>query len=252
MLRRCATEAIPQARVHVLLDGRDVGETTALEYLEPLEALLAELSHNGRDYRIASGGGRMRVTMDRYEADWQMVERGWRLHVQGVGRTFSSASEAVRTFRDEEPGIGDQFLPGFVVAGADGEAVGPIRDGSSVVFFNFRGDRAIEISRALRRRNVPSLPIEAPRPDIAYAGMMQYDGDLQLPQPFPVSSARDRPDHGGVSSAQSNHPACLQRNQKYGHVTYFWNGNRSGCFDEAARAMSKSRATSFPSSKDLG
>ena len=95
LLERAAADGIQQLRVHGLLDGRDVGEKSALSYFEPLEKKLAELSTNGHDYRMASGGGRMVTTMDRYEADWTVVENGWKAHVLGEGRSFSSATEAM-------------------------------------------------------------------------------------------------------------------------------------------------------------
>ncbi len=231
MVRRCHHEGIASVRIHVLLDGRDVPETSALEYLHPLEAALAELAETGRDYRIASGGGRMKITMDRYEADWSMVELGYRHHVHGQGRGFRSAEEAVRTFRDEQPGIIDQDLPPFVVVDESGAPVGPIRDGASVVFFNFRGDRAIEISRAFTESDF-SVFDRGRVPDVFYAGMMQYDGDLRLPEKFLVQpplidrTLGEYMVHNGVSVF-----ACSET-QKFGHVTYFWNGNRSGLFDD--------------------
>src|SRR5690606_18297563 len=77
MIVRADVEGIEKVRVHALMDGRDVHETSGLLYIEELETLLAAMRSKGRDYRIASGGGRMKVTMDRYEADWRMVERGW-------------------------------------------------------------------------------------------------------------------------------------------------------------------------------
>jgi 2,3-bisphosphoglycerate-independent phosphoglycerate mutase len=233
MLKRAAEEGVKKARVHVLLDGRDVAETSALVYVEPLEALLTELSSSeGRDFRVASGGGRMRITMDRYEADWGMVQRGWAHHVHGEGRRFPSAADAIRTFRDEDPKVIDQNLPPFVVADDDEGPVGPIRDGASVVFFNFRGDRAIEISRAFEEDAFRPFDRGA-RPDVLYAGMMQYDGDLSIPGRYLVAPpAIDRT--MGEYLARSGVPqfACSET-QKYGHVTYFWNGNRSGRFDEA-------------------
>lgn len=170
MLRRAAQDGVQRARVHALLDGRDVPETSALEYVEQLEEVLSELSQDGRDYRVASGGGRMKVTMDRYEADWAMVERGWKLHVRGEGRSFGSLREAIETLR-EETGATDQNLPGFVIADG-GEPVGPIRDGASVLFFNFRGDRALEITRAFDEEDFDGFE-RGPRPDVFYAGMMQ-------------------------------------------------------------------------------
>lgn len=97
-------------RVHILIDGRDVGETSALEYITPFEAFMADLRSPDFDICIASGGGRMRITMDRYEANWAMVAEGWRTHVLGEGRQFASAAEAVETYRNELHVI-DQDLP---------------------------------------------------------------------------------------------------------------------------------------------
>jgi 2,3-bisphosphoglycerate-independent phosphoglycerate mutase len=231
MIRRCHDDGVEKVRVHVLLDGRDVPETSALEYVEPLEALLGEMRDAGRDYRIASGGGRMRITMDRYEADWEMVHRGYEIHVHGKGRGFPSATEAIRTYRDESPGVSDQNLPGFVVVDTDGTPVGPIGDGAAVVFFNFRGDRAIEISRAFEEDAFGPFD-RGDRPDVAYAGMMQYDGDLQIPRHYLVQPPSiDRTLGEYLARNRLAQLACSET-QKYGHVTYFWNGNRSGRFNE--------------------
>lgn len=237
MLRAAATARIPAVRIHVLLDGRDVDETSAPKYIARLEAVLADINQGGSgalDYRIASGGGRMRVTMDRYEAEWDMVERGWDTHVRGqvqrgVGARFPSALAAVQALRDADPGVIDQYLPAFVIGDANGP-VGPIRDGASVCMFNFRGDRAIEITRAFEADT--GIPFDrSPRPQVRYAGMMQYDGDLNLPTRFlvePPSIDRTLSEHlarNGVTQF-----ACSET-QKFGHVTYFWNGNRSTAFD---------------------
>jgi len=228
MLRRAADDGVERARVHALLDGRDVPETSALEYVDRLEEVLAELSEGDRDYRVASGGGRMKVTMDRYEADWAMVERGWQLHVRGEGRTFPSLREAIETLRDET-GATDQNLPGFVIA--DGDApVGPIRDGASVIFFNFRGDRALEITRAFEEDDFDAFD-RGPRPDVFYAGMMQYDGDLQLPRTFLVSPPSIDRSVGEHLAANGVTQLAISETQKFGHVTYFWNGNRTEPFD---------------------
>jgi 2,3-bisphosphoglycerate-independent phosphoglycerate mutase len=231
MLRRCDRESVARVRVHVLLDGRDVGEASALDYVDALEELLEAISRKpDRDYRIASGGGRMTTTMDRYEADWSMVERGWRTHVHGEARGFPSCRQAIETFRDEKPGIGDQMLPAFAVMTGDAKPVGPILDGDAVVFFNFRGDRAIEISQAFEAEDLAGFDRES-RPDVLYVGMMQYDGDLRLPSQYLVKPpAIDRT--LGEYLARAGLPQlAISETQKYGHVTYFWNGNRSGAFD---------------------
>ncbi len=231
MLDRAAAEGVETVRVHVLLDGRDVPETSALDYVEPLEAKLAALSVDGRDYRVASGGGRMRITMDRYEADWAMVARGWAHHVHGEGRGFRSTKEAILTLRKEEPGVIDQNLPPFVIVDDRGP-VGPIRDGAAVIFFNFRGDRAIEISRAFEEESFAPFD-RGRRPDVFYAGMMQYDGDLGIPSRYLVAPpAIDRTLGEYLAKNGVAQFACSET-QKYGHVTYFWNGNRSGQFDAA-------------------
>ncbi len=232
MLRRAVEERVRKVRVHVLIDGRDVPETSALEYVEPLEKLLAEIrDQSGFDYRIASGGGRMKITMDRYEADWDMVRRGWEHHVLGEGRGFRSAPAAIRTLRAENPGVIDQNLPPFVIVDEAGAPVGPIRDGASVIFFNFRGDRAIEITRAFEDEHFDAFD-RGPRPDVLYAGMMQYDGDLLLPSRFLVSPpAIDRTLGEFLARNGVTQFACSET-QKFGHVTYFWNGNRSGKFDD--------------------
>jgi len=229
LLERAAADGVKRLYVHPLLDGRDVDATSALRYLHRLEARLARLRDGGVDARIASGGGRMVTTMDRYEADWSIVERGWRAHVLGDGRRFGSAREAVETYRAED-GTTDQFLPPFVVASEDGP-VATIEDGDSVVFFNFRGDRAIEISRAFTEPDFDAFD-RVRVPDVVYAGMMEYDGDLHVPPRFLVEPpAIDRTMGEHLAASGVTQFACSET-QKYGHVTYFWNGNRGGMFDE--------------------
>ncbi|MDP6979367.1 MAG: 2,3-bisphosphoglycerate-independent phosphoglycerate mutase [Myxococcota bacterium] len=231
MLRRCNEEGVEKVRIHALLDGRDVPETSALEYVDALEAELAELSDRAaREYCIASGGGRMFVTMDRYGADWDMVARGWRTHVQGEGRRFTSTRAAVQTLRDEEKGIGDQYLPEFVIEDENGQPVGPIRDGAAVVFFNFRGDRGLEISQAFEDDDFEHFD-RGVVPDVLYAGMMQYDGDLMIPKKFLVDPPAIERTLGEYLVHNDVPLLAISETQKFGHVTYFWNGNRSGQFD---------------------
>ncbi|MGF1467998.1 MAG: 2,3-bisphosphoglycerate-independent phosphoglycerate mutase [Sandaracinaceae bacterium] len=230
MLRRASAEGVERARVHALLDGRDVPDTSALVYAEALEAVLAEINASSeRDYRVASGGGRMKVTMDRYEADWAMVEEGWNLHVRGEGRRFPSLQAAIEGLREDQPGVVDQNLPGFVIADADGP-VGPIRDGAAVLFFNFRGDRALEMTRAFEDDAFDAFD-RSPRPDVFYAGMMQYDGDLRLPTHFLVQPPTIDGTVGEHLAVAGVRQLAISETQKFGHVTYFWNGNRTEPFD---------------------
>ncbi len=232
LIDRAAQAGVKRLFVHPLLDGRDVPETSALEYIDPLEEHLARYhGKEGRTYRIASGGGRMVTTMDRYEADWQIVERGWNAHVQGQGRGFPSAREAIETYRAEDKGVADQFLPPFVVTEA-GEPVAPIRDGDAVIFFNFRGDRAIEISKAFEQEVFPHFD-RGHRPDVTYAGMMEYDGDLHVPSRYLVTPPEIDCTVGEYLARNGVTQFACSETQKFGHVTYFWNGNRTGMFDPA-------------------
>lgn len=245
LLRRVTEEGLRRVRVHPLADGRDVDPVTYHLYLEGLEEVLGELRGKGVDARVASGGGRMKITMDRYDADWEMVRRGWETHVLGRGRAFRSAADAVATLRAEHPGVFDQDLPPFVVVDADGSPQGPVVDGDAVVFFNFRGDRAIEISRAFTERGFSVFDRERV-PDVTYAGMMQYDGDLLIPPRYLVEPP-------AISRTVSEYLArngvaqlATAETQKFGHVTYFWNGNNSGKFDPALEEWVEVRSDQVP------
>jgi len=232
MLRQAAKEGVRTARIHPLIDGRDVPPTSALEYAEPFEAFLAELNAaESVDYAIASGGGRMNITMDRYNANWDMVKRGWDTHVRGAGRTFVSMKQAVETFRAEKPGILDQDLPPFVIE-RDGKPIGPVLDGDSVIFFNFRGDRALEITKAFEAEDLKEFD-RGPKPNVCYAGMMQYDGDLGIPANYLVTPPAIDRTMGEYLAATGVHQLAISETQKYGHVTYFFNGNRAEKFNEA-------------------
>ncbi len=230
LVDRAKADGVNRVRLHILLDGRDVGETSALDYVLPFEEYLNSVRAADFDIAIASGGGRMQITMDRYEANWAMVDLGWKTHVLGEGRQFASAEEAIKTYREETKVI-DQDLPPFVIA-KDGEPVGTVNDGDSVIFYNFRGDRAIEISKAFEsgadfdkfdRKRVPA---------VLYAGMLEYDGDLHIPSRYLVSPPEISNTLTEYLVSAGVNMLAISETQKYGHVTYFWNGNKSGKFSE--------------------
>ncbi len=229
MVVRAKEEGVKTVRVHALLDGRDVPETSALDYVVPFEAFLAELSDAGFDARIASGGGRQYITMDRYDANWAMVEKGWKTHVLGEGPQFANATAAVNGLREPNPGTIDQDLPEFVIAD-NGQPIGTIEDGDAVVFYNFRGDRAIEITRAFVEADFDKFD-RVRYPNVTFAGMLQYDGDLQLPKRFLVAPPAIKDTSGEWFSKLGLRQFACSETQKFGHVTYFWNGNRSGKFE---------------------
>ena len=229
LIKNAKGQGVKTVRVHALLDGRDVPATSALQYVDDIEDFMKGLNDASFDARIASGGGRMKVTMDRYQANWPMVALGWKTHVKGEGRQFASAREAVEVYRQETGAI-DQDLPAFVIA-ENGKPVGPIVDGDSVVLFNFRGDRALELSMAFDYDNFDAFD-RGPKPQVLYAGMLQYDGDLKLPQRFLVDPPAIHNTLSEVLVAAGIPQYAVSETQKYGHVTYFWNGNRSEKFSE--------------------
>ena len=230
MLVQAKKEGVKTVRIHILIDGRDVGETSALEYINPFEAFIADLRDADFDIKIASGGGRMKITMDRYEANWAMVELGWKTHVLGEGRQFASAAEAVETYRAETKVI-DQDLPPFVIA-EDGKPVGTVEDGDSVIFYNFRGDRSIEISKAFDGGDEFDKFDRVRKPNVCYAGMLEYDGDLHIPNKYLVNPPEITNTMSEYLANTGVNQLAISETQKYGHVTYFWNGNKSGKFSE--------------------
>ncbi len=233
LMRQAAAEGVNRCRLHILLDGRDVAARSALTYIEQTEQVLSEINQKHQaDFKIASGGGRMLITMDRYEADWKMVQRGYECHTHGVGQQFTSATEAV-TALYESSGKDDQYLPSFVIAEND-EPIGIMHDGDAVIFYNFRGDRSIEISLAYESEDFDKFDRNTvrPHPKTFYAGMLQYDGDELIPNNYLVNPPEIDHPMGEYLCAEGVKSFAISETQKYGHVTFFWNGNRSGYIDE--------------------
>lgn len=226
LLLKTKEAGVKRAYVHALLDGRDVPPTSGEIYIEALERFLTEINDDTFLGRIASGGGRMKVTMDRYKADWNMVKIGWDAQVHGKsedGRLFPSAMDAYRTLREETEEV-DQNLPSFVIG--DGHPIGQIQSGDSVIMFNFRGDRAIEVSMAFEDDDFLYFD-RGERPDVYYAGMLEYDGDLHIPSHYLVSPPNITNTLTEFLVAQGLKEYASAETQKFGHVTYFWNGNNS-------------------------
>jgi 2,3-bisphosphoglycerate-independent phosphoglycerate mutase len=228
LINKCAEAGVPKVRIHALLDGRDVPGRSAPNYINPTEELLQKISkEKGFDYNFASGGGRMITTMDRYNADWDIVKRGWDTHVLGIGRKFKSASEAINTLYEEEPEQIDQYWDPFVIVDENGKPNGTIEDGDAVVIINFRGDRAIEISQAFEDEEFTRFD-RVRVPKIFYAGMMEYDGDMHIPRNYLVNPPKIDRSISEYMCAENISTFAVSETQKYGHVTYFWNGNKSG------------------------
>jgi len=289
VLQGCQRSGAKRVRVHILLDGRDVPDGSSVADTAELEKARAEhcaalhsrsrapqvlekLRAAGVDARVASGGGRMHMTMDRcaltglcrcsrslltylrsYEADWPMVQRGWQAHVLGKAEhTFTecvcvrarvrarthpspcSPVRAVTELRKLTPN--DQYLPSFAIAGADGQPCGTVEDGDAVVLFNFRADRVVELSKAFEYTDAKRFPFfdrERVPANLRFAGLMQYDGDLKLPHNFLVPPPTIQKVSGEWLAKNGLKTFACSETQKFGHVTFFWNGNRSGMFDDS-------------------
>jgi len=242
MIDGAVSTGVKRIRMHILLDGRDVAPDSGLKYVDMLEEKLKAVREGGVDALIASGGGRMYVTMDRYESNWGIVKRGWDAHVRGVVAPediddqypgyFKSAREAVECARRVYPKKLDQFNPPFVIVGEDGKPVGKMVDGDGVINWNFRGDRAVQISKAFDQGDEFKAFDRVERPKVNYAGLMEYDTEWHVPRTFLVPP----PHIMGVSSQfiTASGVSCyaLAETHKFGHVTFFWNGNRSGYIDD--------------------
>ena len=149
--------------------------------------------------------------------------------MKGEGRQFASAREAIETLRSEHPGVIDQDLPAFIIA-RENKPIGPVLENDSVIFINFRGDRAIEMSQAFEDEAFDKFP-RGPKPNVKYAGMMQYDGDLLIPKKYLVEPPGIDRTMGEYLVKAGVRQLAVSETQKFGHVTYFFNGNRSGKFD---------------------
>ncbi|KAI7842857.1 hypothetical protein COHA_003475 [Chlorella ohadii] len=222
---------VKRIRLHVLSDGRDVNDDTAVAWVKRLHGDCGKLSaQHTVDVRIASGGGRMAVTMDRYESDWRVVQRGYYAHVLGEApHYFKDPVEAVRTLKKGNS-VSDQYVDPWVIVDDADKPVGSVHDGDAVVTFNFRADRMVELSQALEYKDFHKFDRKR-WPDFRFAGMMQYDGELHLPQHFLVPPPLiERASEQYVVGTGLHVFACSE-SQKIGHVTFFWNGNRSGYLD---------------------
>lgn len=196
--------------VHAFLDGRDVGPKTALEYIHELEEGMAQIGVG----KIATVSGRY-YAMDR-DKRWERVERAYKALVLGEGGKAASAVAGVEA--SYAAGVTDEFVEPFTVDGVDGK----ITAGDGVIFFNFRPDRAREITRALHDEDFPYFARpEGARP-VNYVCMTQYDATITAPVAFPPEEIKDT--LGEVLAQHGLHQLRIAETEKYAHVTFFFNG----------------------------
>lgn len=221
MMAQAQKDGIEHIRVHILLDGRDVPPQSEPKYIQRLENFIHDLGDP--DYKIASGGGRMVITADRYESNWKMVEDGWNTSVRGIGRQFASATEAVETYRRENPDLQDQYMPPFVIA-ENGEPVGRIQDGDACIYIDFRADRALEMAMAFTYDDFPHFD-RGQRPDVYFASVAVYNEDLHVPEHVLVESPHFEKPLAFQLAEQGVKQYALSETVKFGHITYYFNGN---------------------------
>ena len=258
MIARAYEEGIRRMRIHAIFDGRDVAPQSEPKYIERLEKFCQKFPD--ADIRIASGGGRMVMTADRYENDWNMVKLGYDAMVYGKApRQFSSATEAIKTLRAEQPGIQDQYLPAFVIvdnvvgrsplasraikaksssAEVAGRVkpIGRIMNGDTVIYYDFRADRAVEIAEAFTAarfdkfdRTGGSKTVKDPDnnlgPYIYFAGLAEYDADRHIPKHVLVPPVTIDTPLNTFLGQQDINQLAISETVKFGHITYYFNGN---------------------------
>ena len=225
LLEAAKSRGVGRVFVHAFLDGRDTPPMSALGYLEDLERFLGET----RTGRIATVIGRF-YAMDR-DKRWDRVQQAYDAMVRGVGRRAPGALEAVRASYAEK--VTDEFVPPTVVV--DGDApVATLRDGDSVIFFNFRADRARELTRALA---IPGFH-EFDRGGLRlgrFVCMTQYDETFDLPVAFPPDQPREI--FAEVLAEQGLTQFRTAETEKYAHVTFFFNGGREVVFPGEERVL---------------
>ena len=231
MLSRASQEGIKKVRIHLVLDGRDVNPVSAEKYIRELEDFLKTLTDeygNPRDYKIAGGGGRMIYVADRYETDWKVVERGWNAIVYGIADNyFESAEEAITRLREMTPDLQDQYCPPFVITKGN-TPVGLVKDGDSFIYYDFRADRAIEIAEAFTYEDFPYFDRGTTgnrRLDVYFAGMTEYNSDTHVPEHQLVAPTKITDTLPSFLGERGISQFAVSETVKFGHVTYYFNGN---------------------------
>lgn len=225
MVARAVQEGVKKIRVHAIFDGRDVASQSEPKFINRFETFAENFPE--ADIKIASGGGRMTTVSDRYEEDWSRVERGWKMMVDGKSdHTFHSAREGIEFFRNENPKIQDQNLPDFVIVDESDNPVGKVEKGDSFIYFDFRADRAIEISMAFTYRDFPHFSRGNYSPDdIFFAGLTEYNSDTHVPEHRLVSPIEITDTLNNFLGEKGISQLAVSETVKFGHVTYYFNGN---------------------------
>ena len=225
MISQAYNEGVRRMRVHAIFDGRDVPPQSEPKYIQEFEAFATQFAD--ADIKIASGGGRMTTVADRYENDWSVVARGWDMMVNGEAEYFfKSAEEAISILRRINPEVQDQNLPAFVIVGEDEQPVGKIEKGDALIYFDFRADRAIEIAMAFTYWDFPYFNRGNYTPDDVYfVGMTEYNSDTHVPEHRLVQPVKFNETLNQFLGERGISELAVSETVKFGHVTYYFNGN---------------------------
>ena len=225
MVAKAYEEGVRRMRVHAIFDGRDVPPQSEPKFIRRFEDFAAKFED--ADIRIASGGGRMVCVSDRYENDWSMVARGWDMMVNGeADYYFRTAEEAITTLRRLDPKAQDQYLPAFVIVDDAEKPVGRVEKGDAMIYYDFRADRAIEIAQAFTYYDFPYFNRGDYNPDDVYfVGMTEYNADTHVPEHRLVEPVKIVETLNQFLSLRGISQLAVSETVKFGHITYYFNGN---------------------------
>jgi len=220
----CVKRDVPRIAVHALLDGRDTMPRSAFGYMREL------LAYANDRAVVASLGGRY-FGMDR-DKRWERTEKWYRVSVDGVGPDAKDPLDVIRDAYDRNET--DEFIRPTVIVGDDGKAVAPMRDGDSLICFNYRADRMRQIVRALTQTDFDGFDVSK-RPKLTVATMTAYDRTFDVPVAFPPQSMANIV--GEVVSKAGMAMFRTAETEKYAHVTYFFNGGVETPFPHEDRLL---------------
>ncbi|HHW12790.1 MAG TPA: 2,3-bisphosphoglycerate-independent phosphoglycerate mutase [Firmicutes bacterium] len=226
-IRLAVEMGVQDIYVHAFLDGRDTPPASAKEYLAELEAELKKIGTG----RIATVAGRY-YAMDR-DKRWERVEKAYAAMVDGEGEKAPDALSAVDA--SYQKGVHDEFVVPTVIE-EDGRPVATIEPGDGVIFFNFRPDRAREITRAFVDRNFTGFPRKKGFLATRFVCLTQYDEELDVPLLFPPEPPMENI-LGKYLSALGFKQLRIAETEKYAHVTYFFNGGEEVPFQGEERIL---------------
>ena len=232
LIEMAQRERVAPVYLHLFLDGRDTPPNSAEQFMLDLNEKLKTWP----DVKIATLTGRY-YAMDR-DKRWDRVEKAYLCLTEGAGKVADSPLEAIRNSYKE--GVTDEFVLPTVIRSASSE--GLITDGDGVIFFNFRADRARELTRALIDADFKEFPRKRRLNLSTYTTMTQYDETFKVPVAYPPRELRQI--LGEVASQHGLKQLRIAETEKYAHVTYFFNGGEEKEFPGEQRIL-------IPSPKDV-